>query len=251
IAKFPCCLSGPSFQQLQSLKPSDTVPLSGTITLSCRYNSGDIGDNNYPRWIQQKDGQVPRMLIHTSSTRPSGIPARVPDHRFSGSKSGNIMSMTITGALLEDEGDYYCVAWTEDAWHSGQVRWRNETKSCLTLSLPPSLPRQPLLPSDSHQAGPIPCATEHHHPIGKCEKSHDGSDQRSVQSGTPCTWWQTSCPQDPSCRMGARPPPAQAPRQLVHAGTPALVKEEEHGQQSRLGFKPSSRHPGRMLALHL
>ncbi|KAF7238491.1 Immunoglobulin lambda variable 8-61 [Varanus komodoensis] len=104
---------GPSFQQLQSLKPSDTVPLSGTITLSCRYNSGDIGDNNYPRWIQQKDGQVPRMLIHTSSTRPSGIPAR-----FSGSRAGNTLSLTITGALAEDEAGYYCLVWGGSGRHS-------------------------------------------------------------------------------------------------------------------------------------
>uniref|UniRef100_A0A8D2J0C8 Ig-like domain-containing protein n=1 Tax=Varanus komodoensis TaxID=61221 RepID=A0A8D2J0C8_VARKO len=208
------------------------------VSITCRIQGVELISSTNPSWYHQAPETAPRLLIYNCRERHSGV----PDHRFSGSKSGNIMSMTITGALLEDEGDYYCVAWTEDAWHSGQVRWRNETKSCLTLSLPPSLPRQPLLPSDSHQAGPIPCATEHHHPIGN---------QRSVQSGTPCTWWQTSCPQDPSCRMGARPPPAQAPRQLVHAGTPALVKEEEHGQQSRLGFKPSSRHPGRMLALHL
>uniref|UniRef100_A0A8D2J4A2 Ig-like domain-containing protein n=1 Tax=Varanus komodoensis TaxID=61221 RepID=A0A8D2J4A2_VARKO len=126
---------------------TQTVATGGTVTLSCTFSGGTlVDDTHFPWWIQHRLENVPRRILYRSGIRPSGIP-----DRFSGSKSGNIMSMTITGALLEDEGDYYCVAWTEDAWHSGQVRWRNETKSCLTLSLPPSLPRQPLLPSDSHQ----------------------------------------------------------------------------------------------------
>ncbi|XP_039213535.1 uncharacterized protein LOC120314480 [Crotalus tigris] len=96
-----------SIQQLQSLKDSDFVAPGGTITTSCRYDSGTITDSNYPVWVQQKSEQVPRLLIHSTSTRHTGVPAR-----FSGSRSGNTMSLTITGALVEDEAMYYCVVWT-------------------------------------------------------------------------------------------------------------------------------------------
>ncbi|KAK9391590.1 hypothetical protein NXF25_017979, partial [Crotalus adamanteus] len=86
-----CSLSGSSIQQLQSLKDSDFVAPGGTITTSCRYDSGTITDSNYPVWVQQKPEQVPRPLIHSTSTRQTGVPAR-----FSGSRSGNTMSLTIT-----------------------------------------------------------------------------------------------------------------------------------------------------------
>uniref|UniRef100_A0A8C6VL46 Ig-like domain-containing protein n=1 Tax=Naja naja TaxID=35670 RepID=A0A8C6VL46_NAJNA len=100
----PCGIQCTSIQQLQSLKDPDLVAPGGTITMSCRYNGGTITDDNYPRWIQQKAGETPRLLIHSTSRRVSGVP-----DRFSGSRSGNTMSLTITGALLEDEATYYCL----------------------------------------------------------------------------------------------------------------------------------------------
>uniref|UniRef100_A0A8D2J6D7 Ig-like domain-containing protein n=1 Tax=Varanus komodoensis TaxID=61221 RepID=A0A8D2J6D7_VARKO len=88
----------------QSVSPGQTVKLPcGTVTISCRLSTGSIVDGNYPAWYQQKPGRKPQMLIHTTSNRPSGVPAR-----FSGSRSGRTMSLTITGALAEDEADYYC-----------------------------------------------------------------------------------------------------------------------------------------------
>uniref|UniRef100_K7F2A8 Ig-like domain-containing protein n=1 Tax=Pelodiscus sinensis TaxID=13735 RepID=K7F2A8_PELSI len=99
-------VSGPSSQQLLALKTSESVSPGGTVTLSCSLSSETFSDNNYPQWIQQRPGNVPRTIMHSTSTRPSGIPAR-----FTGSRAGNTMSLTITGALAEDEADYYCSVW--------------------------------------------------------------------------------------------------------------------------------------------
>ncbi|XP_032991999.1 immunoglobulin lambda-1 light chain-like [Lacerta agilis] len=119
---------GPSVQQLQTLKDTESVAPGGTVTMFCRFDSGNIGDGNYPLWAQKKPGSKPRTLIYTTSTRPSDVPAR-----FSGSRSGNMMSLTITGALLEDEASYYCAVWTGSQRHSASFRWGSETKTSSPL----------------------------------------------------------------------------------------------------------------------
>uniref|UniRef100_A0A8D2JDG6 Ig-like domain-containing protein n=1 Tax=Varanus komodoensis TaxID=61221 RepID=A0A8D2JDG6_VARKO len=116
------------------------------VSITCRIQGVELISSTNPSWYHQAPETAPRLLIYNCRERHSGVP-----DRFLGEVFGHTARLTIAKTQEEDEGDYYCVAWTEDAWHSGQVRWRNETKSCLTLSLPPSLPRQPLLPSDSHQ----------------------------------------------------------------------------------------------------
>ncbi|XP_054851838.1 immunoglobulin kappa light chain-like [Eublepharis macularius] len=117
-------MPGPSFQQLQSLKSSETVSLGETITLSCKFSSGTISDGNYPRWAQQGLGKTPRVIIYNTSNRVPGMP-----DRFSGSRSGDTMSLAITGALGEDEADYYCAVWTGSGWHSCAFRWGNDITS--------------------------------------------------------------------------------------------------------------------------
>uniref|UniRef100_A0A670ZHG3 Ig-like domain-containing protein n=1 Tax=Pseudonaja textilis TaxID=8673 RepID=A0A670ZHG3_PSETE len=97
----------------ESFLDTESVAPGGTVTISCRHDAGNLGDGNYPWWSQQIPGNQPRALIYTTSTRPSGVPAR-----FSGSRSGNEMSLTITGALLEDEDTYYCCIWTGSQFHS-------------------------------------------------------------------------------------------------------------------------------------
>ncbi|VTJ86347.1 Hypothetical predicted protein, partial [Marmota monax] len=85
--------------------------LSGTsgqrITISCTVNSNNIG-GNYVNWYQQLPEMAPKLLIYGNSNRYSGVP-----DRFSGSKSGNSASLTITGLQPEDEAIYHCQSYDD------------------------------------------------------------------------------------------------------------------------------------------
>ena len=59
---------------------SVSVALGQTAKITC---SGDLLDEQYTQWYQQKPGQGPVMVIYKDSERPSGI-----SDRFSGSSSG-------------------------------------------------------------------------------------------------------------------------------------------------------------------
>uniref|UniRef100_A0A674I5X2 Ig-like domain-containing protein n=1 Tax=Terrapene triunguis TaxID=2587831 RepID=A0A674I5X2_9SAUR len=71
------------------------------ITINCKASSSV--SSSYMAWYQQKSGQAPKLLIYSTSTRPSGIP-----DRFSGSGSGTDFTFTINRVEADDAGDYYC-----------------------------------------------------------------------------------------------------------------------------------------------
>ncbi|XP_064227950.1 immunoglobulin lambda-1 light chain-like isoform X2 [Aotus nancymaae] len=96
--------SGVDSQTVVTQEPSLSVSPGGTVTLTCGLSSGSVSTSHYASWYQQTPGQAQRLLIYSTTGRPSGVP-----DRFSGSILGNKAALTITGAQADDESDYYCM----------------------------------------------------------------------------------------------------------------------------------------------
>ncbi|ELW72427.1 Ig lambda chain V-II region MGC [Tupaia chinensis] len=107
------CQSYAGFWAQSALTQPSSVSgaLGEKVTLSCVGSSNDIGRYNLVSWYQQHPGSLPKLLIYAVSSRPSGISTR-----FSGSKSGNTASMTISELQDEDEADYFCNSYAGRCW---------------------------------------------------------------------------------------------------------------------------------------
>uniref|UniRef100_A0A8C0WV94 Ig-like domain-containing protein n=1 Tax=Castor canadensis TaxID=51338 RepID=A0A8C0WV94_CASCN len=110
--------------------PSASGSLGQTATISCTGTSSDIGSYNAVSWYQKQPGANHKLLIYNVNSRPSGI-----SDRFSGSKSGNTASLTISGLQPEDEADYYCASYAgSNTLHSSESSWGSSTKTCCELT---------------------------------------------------------------------------------------------------------------------
>uniref|UniRef100_A0A3B3HHK7 Ig-like domain-containing protein n=1 Tax=Oryzias latipes TaxID=8090 RepID=A0A3B3HHK7_ORYLA len=82
---------------------SQSVVPGQTVSIRCQTSSGVSG---LLHWYLQKSGEAPKLLIHSVSTRQSGV-----SDRFRGSGSGSDYTLTISGVQAEDSGVYYCHGW--------------------------------------------------------------------------------------------------------------------------------------------
>uniref|UniRef100_A0A8D2IH10 Immunoglobulin lambda variable 2-33 (non-functional) n=1 Tax=Urocitellus parryii TaxID=9999 RepID=A0A8D2IH10_UROPR len=115
--------------------PSASGSAGQTVTISCTGTSNDIGRYNHVSWYQNLPGPSPTLLIYGVTNRPSGIP-----DRFSGSKSGNTASLTISRLQPEDEADYYCCSYTSSGTlHSAPSSWGSGSKTCPEFTFSSSL----------------------------------------------------------------------------------------------------------------
>ncbi|XP_070618103.1 LOW QUALITY PROTEIN: uncharacterized protein [Erythrolamprus reginae] len=91
--------------------PSLSVSPGGTVRITCTRAGGSISSYNVG-WYQQTPGTKPVLVIHSFSSRPSGIP-----ERFSGSydSSANSATLSISNVQPEDEADYYCSSYNSNS----------------------------------------------------------------------------------------------------------------------------------------
>uniref|UniRef100_A0A669DX81 Ig-like domain-containing protein n=1 Tax=Oreochromis niloticus TaxID=8128 RepID=A0A669DX81_ORENI len=102
-----CCCFTESKPQVPVTQPGAVSSAVGeSVNIKCTTGQDVFFDSNSKHWLswyQQKDGGVPKLLIYTSTTRASGIPAR-----FTGSGSNKDFTLTISGVQAEDAAVYYC-----------------------------------------------------------------------------------------------------------------------------------------------
>ena len=101
--------------------PSVSGSLGQSVTISCS-GSSNIGILGVS-WYQQLQGSAPKTLIYGSNKRPSGVP-----DRFSGSRSGNTATLTISSLQAEDEADYYCAAYDSSSSNGTVLQARGEVR---------------------------------------------------------------------------------------------------------------------------
>uniref|UniRef100_G5E5H2 Immunoglobulin V-set domain-containing protein n=1 Tax=Bos taurus TaxID=9913 RepID=G5E5H2_BOVIN len=77
--------------------------LGQRVSITSSGSSSNVGYGIYVNQYQKIPGSAPRTLIYGATSRASGVP-----DRFSGSRSGNTATLTISSLQSEVEADYYC-----------------------------------------------------------------------------------------------------------------------------------------------
>ncbi|PIO09916.1 hypothetical protein AB205_0175730 [Aquarana catesbeiana] len=93
--------------QIVMTQTPDSISVSPgqRITITCTSSASITSSGTtWLAWYQQKPQQPPKLLIRAASNLQSGVL-----DRFSGSVSGNVYKLTITGGTEDDEGRYYCL----------------------------------------------------------------------------------------------------------------------------------------------
>ena len=102
--------------------PSVSGSLGQRVSITCSGSSSNIGILGVS-WYQQLPGSAPKTLIYDSNKQPSGVP-----DRFSGTKSGNTGTLTITSLQAEDKSDYYCLAYDSSISAGTELQARGEVR---------------------------------------------------------------------------------------------------------------------------
>ncbi|MBN3319575.1 KV5A2 protein, partial [Atractosteus spatula] len=100
ISESTYMFSWSSGQIVLTQSPAQTVLPGSSVSISC---TASQSISSYLHWYLQKPGQAPQLLVYYATNRQSGVP-----DRFTGSYSGTVFTLKITGVQVEDAGDYYC-----------------------------------------------------------------------------------------------------------------------------------------------
>ena len=121
-----------SWAQAVLTQPSSVSgSLGQRVSITCSGSSSNVGTGNYVSWFQQIPGSAPRTLIYGATSRASGVP-----DRFSGSRSGNTATLTISSLQAEDEADYFCASYQSGNTAQCSRPGGSETKTCSPQTWP-------------------------------------------------------------------------------------------------------------------
>ena len=95
------CFPDSSGEILLTQSPGSLSVVPGqTLSIKC---TASTSAGTYLNWYLQKPGEAPKLLVYYATSLQSGV-----SNRFSGSGSGTVFTLTVTGVQTVDAGDYYC-----------------------------------------------------------------------------------------------------------------------------------------------